>query len=304
MIYLKSEITYIKILNMKAVKLIGVFSIILIVVVGILQLTKSSTRNGEIIGEDDPLFEEIKENLTNDWQYMTKWDKNFYDKSVNMLDQNKKQLPESAYKSLMDHLNEIVCNKLDSIMMAEYNKENCNGIVISDNYNGLKYFLSKNTSNINNSDKRVKRLEECHKLYIDIQSFIKSPIALSPNFNIENGTWSDFSTYKENKIAKRNIFQKNKYYNYLENINWIKKGLSSIEENLDIAYISFQKVLVSSIKNAYSSVSYTDENLVKLRVVQSNYATMFGTDRLLQFVVNFQNEVERIKEDERIKLEQ
>lgn len=234
---------------MKTIKICGIFIAIVAVVVGILYFANggSSSNNGS--GGND-WTTHYKTKIDNKWKGIV-WDTKVYDDNINILNVAQKKL-KSGYSTLYEYNWNRAVTNLDSALMKEFTKTDCNRAIVEKWYNGVKYIAADNLAKDNPT---VTKLQKTYSLYCDILKLCNAPIAISPNFDVESDSWNHFSNYRKGKMDLVNSYKGSKYYKYIHKVKEINDGLNSIPGKLDRVEISFMGDLERQIEQAYSADS-------------------------------------------------
>lgn len=269
---------------MKALKLILIAVVVLGAVVGLLFLS-SGESSSEIKGDKNKQMEQLKGKIVQEWASTSEWDTNMLEKDLDMLKQYSKILGD-GYRTLVDLTGERACQRLDSVMMGEFAKSDCDPSKIETYGNGLDILLAKIPSYKN--DPKVQRMNGTLTLYRNIRKLSRSSMNLAPRFKFDNDSWANFSAHQQRVISERNTYRQSNYYQYISHLDDIKQGLAGVEGRLNAAKVQFKKDLASQIMKAYSP---KDAELnSRLKQVHSRYLReLGGNDDLNGFVQNYAN---------------
>ena len=234
---------------MKTIKICGIFIVIVAALVGILYFANggSSGNNGKGGGD---WTTHNKNKIDNKWKGVV-WDTKVYDDNVNILNVAQKKL-KSGYSTLYEYNWNRAVTNLDSALMEEFAKTDCNRATVEKWYSGVKYIAADNLAKENPT---VMKLQETYSLYCNILKLCNAPIVISPNFDVETGSWVYFSNYRKKKMILVNSYKDSKYYKNIHKVKKINDGLKSIPDKLDSVEISFMRDLERQIEQAYSADS-------------------------------------------------
>lgn len=265
---------------MKTVKLLLIAIVVVGAVAGLLLLSNGSSNTGSN-GRDDKLFDRLEAELSEQWNEAEEWDIELLDASLDRLYQNEDRLG-SGYQVLVDMVANDACNLLHESMMGEFARSACSKAKIEQYNKDLKYFLSKTTGYARHD--KVKKMQETYSLYNNILSLIQKSknTNVAPNFNFDNGTWSDFNAYQRGIINQRDSYRSNVYFEYLSNITELTTGLNQIQDNLAKAKTNFKNALAKQIIDAFNSREHSSEYYTKLSYLNRTFIETFGTQQDLR----------------------
>ncbi len=283
---------------MKYIKLILIIAVIAGLIYGAFCIIGPNLGTTKINPESPTLLNDLKKKVDNDWDNASAWNQAVYDKNISDANAYHKDLDKASvgnYTTLIDYINEKVCNKLVEFINTEFSKSNCSQSIISQMKGDFDYFVKKNGT-ITTSDSRISNAYKMISLYNNILTFGRKQFGLSPKFNINSGTWADFATYRENQLRIRDNFKKDGNFSSLSHITEIKTSLSSAENKLSDAHNRFGQKLSNEIISAYSSEPRTTSSQKQLLEVYKRYYRTGYNDgnKLSNFRKQFNIEVEEV----------
>lgn len=280
---------------MKYIKLILIIAVVAGLIYGAFCITGSNSGSTRIDPESPTLLDDLKKKVDNDWDNANAWNQDVYDKNISDANAYHKDLDKASagnYTTLINYINEKVCNKLIEYIDSEFAKSNCSQSKISQMKRDIDYFVKKNGT-INASDSRISNAYKKISLYNDILAFGRKTFGLSPEFNISSGNWTDFATYRENQLRIRDNFKKDGNFSSLSHITDIKTSLGSVENKLSDARNRFEQKLSNEIIYAYTSAPRTTSNQKQLQYVYNKYYESYNDgNKLSNFRKQFIKEVE------------
>lgn len=274
---------------MKALKLILIALVVAAVIGGLLLLTgKSSSQSGG--GRDNDLYNRLESELSEEWEQASDWNRQLFDQSLSTLNHNRRDLG-SGYQTLADMVSEYALDHLYNSTMAQYRRSDCTPAQAEQFNADLNHFLSK-TQGFAGSEK-VTTMQGTYKLYIDILALVDdSKKSVAAAFNFDSDTWTDFRSYEQRQLKRRDNCTGNIYYNYVSNIDDVRNGLSQVPANLAAAKSRFKDDLAGRIIRAYDGHEKTADLYDRLSYLSSSFTEQFGrNDRLTTYVRSYRDAV-------------
>lgn len=267
---------------MKALKLIAIAVVALGVIIGLLFLSGSGSST-TVTGDKSRLMEKMKSDLLTEWNASQEWSTDLFDNSLDKLKQNRHELGD-GYQTLVDLTGELACHRLDSLMMGEFAKSDCNHTQIEVYGNALDHLLAK-ISHFN-SNANVKKMQETMALYLSARSLAHRSLALAPNFKIETNEWRSFASHSSAIKKQCSDIKANPLWTNISNITEITNGLAQIDSRLQAAKGTFKTKLAHEIIDAYAQLEPHDTE--RLTQAHSRFLRELGGDNdLNQFVLNY-----------------
>ena len=260
---------------MKYIKLLLIVVILGGLIYGILQIINPSPNVIIINPQASKILNELKTNVDNDWDNASSWSKDTYETTISDIKTHKKELDTESvgnYETLMRYANEKVRDKLVEFVNDEFKKTNCSSQKIKELKDAIDYFI-KDNENVTAKDSKIATVYGKIGLYNQILAFGRKTFALSPGFNISNGSWNDIIAYRESQLKLRQNFKSNSYYSSISHINDVKNSLNSLENKLSKAQSNFEINLSKEIISAYKNVPRTESYFSKLHSV---YLKFYG----------------------------
>lgn len=269
---------------MKALKLILIAVVVLGAVIGLLFLSGGEA-SSEIKGDKSKQMTMLKEKINGEWDSTSDWDTSLLEGDLDMLKQYSQNLGD-GYRTLVDLTGERASHRLDSVMMDEFSKTDCDPYKIETYGNGLDILVAKIPSYRN--DAEVQKLMGILTLYRNIRKFSKRNLGITPRFKFENDSWVSFASHSQSIIKERNSYRQSDYYQYLAHIDDVKSGLDGVEGRLSQAKAHYKQGLAEQIMKAYTP---QDAQLAsRLNQVQGRFQKEFGAHGPLNsFVENYAN---------------
>jgi len=262
---------------MKALKLLGIFVIILAVVLGLLYLTGmvGPSQKG---GTDSDEFKSQSEAIDEEWRD-TNWDTSLYKRWYYRLNQDEETLGQDGLSILTDKLNEYAIPKLHAAMLEEFSKPDCNKATIDSLTIGLNMILEKSPERKDNI--QLIELLETKKLYEQALGMVSNG-----TFTFKTGwdgvdKWTPFSTHKSTLLRKRSDIQSNKYYKNIQNITMISEGLKKLEAKISKSLGSYRLQVENAIYSTYSK-SYKDSFVSAKQKFEKQFGKSDKLNRLLR----------------------
>lgn len=280
---------------MKYIKIILILLVFVGAIYGVFSLVNSGNGGSKIEAHSPELLSQLTKNVDNDWDNADSWDQKVYEKSLtnaNVYKNDLEKLKPGNYTTLLNYINEKVCNKLVEFANNEFAKTDCSTQKIAEYKSAMDYFMQKNGT-INSSDARISKLYAKIKLYNDIINFGKKQFALSPGFNIHTGEWNNFSLHEQTQRKNRDGYKSNPNYSSISHISNVKKSLDSVDGKLKSARNSFMINLSSTIISSYQNMARTQENFTRLNDVYKRYYNSYEDgDKLSNFRKQFRKQLE------------
>lgn len=269
---------------MKALKLILIAIVVLGAVVGLLFLS-SGESSSEIKGDKSKQMSMLKEKINGEWDSTSDWDTGLLERDLDMLKQYSQNLGD-GYRTLVDLTGERASHRLDSVMMGEFAKTDCDPNKIEVYGNGLDLLVAKIPSYKN--DVEVQKLMGILTLYRNIRKLSKRNLGITPRFKFENDSWVSFASHSQNIIKERNGYKQSDFFQYIAHIEDVKTGLAGVEGRLNSAKAQYKQGLATQIMDAYTP---KDAQLAsRLTQVQGRFQREFGNYAQLDiFVQNYAN---------------
>ena len=270
---------------MKALKLLLIALVVGGAIYGLLLLTRggSSSSAG---GEDAELYKELADELKDQWDNTSDWNRSLFDESLEKINHHKSELG-SKYNTLNDLVATKSIHYLYRDMMGEFAKTNCSKSVVDASADNLSYFLSRIDGY--NSNDSVKVMQGTHKLYTDILGLVaESKKNIAAKFDFETDMWNDYNAYERRLMKRHDDYKGNIYYPNVSHITDISNGLSQVPGNLAQVKSKFKDDLANKIISAYSAHEKNDTLRDRLADLNRNYIEMFGSQSTLRiYVINY-----------------
>ncbi|MBQ8462686.1 MAG: hypothetical protein IJ544_01030 [Prevotella sp.] len=267
---------------MKVLKLIAIAIVVLAAVVGLLFLSGGSGST-TITGDKGRLMEKMKGELLTEWNASQEWDTDLFDNSLDRLKQNRRELGD-GYQTLVDLTGELACHRLDSVMMAEWAKSDCDHTQIEVYGNALDHLLAKISHFNSNAD--VNKMKATMDLYRKARSLSSRNLSLAPRFNAETDQWTSFASHSSAIKRQCSDIKQSPYWANISNITEITSGLAQIDSRLQAAKGAYKTRLAREIIAAYEPLEPHETD--RLAQVHSRFLRELGGDNdLNKFVQNY-----------------
>ena len=272
---------------MKAIKLFLIAVVVVGAIYGLLMLVDGSSRSDSDDGPDkERLFNRLQTEIDENWQDRHSWDASLFEADIDKLQQNKRKLKSRSYNTLLDQLAAYASDLLHQDMMAEFGRPACDSAKIEAYHRDLDYFLSKTTGYDN--DEEIQTMQQTYSLFNSIMTAASKRYGVEPNFNYENGTWTDFNGYRNRILGERDGYQRNRYFGHIQNAQIVTSALEQITNRMETAKTQFKNKLAQQIISAYREHPKTEESSGTLGSVHSQFLSQFGRQNdLYQFVLNY-----------------
>ena len=272
---------------MKAIKLFLIAVVVLGAIYGLLMLVGGGNSMDSDDGPDkERLFNRLQTEIDENWQDRHSWDASQFEADIDKLQQNKRKLKNRTYNTLLDQLAAYASDLLYQDMMAEFASPACDSAKIETYHRDLDYFLRKTTGYDN--DENIQTMQQTYRLFKDIITASSKRYGVEPNFNYENGTWTDFNGYRSRILSERDGYRGNRYFGYIQDAQIVISALDHIAERMESAKTQFKNRLAQQIISAYQNHPKTEESSSMLGSVHSQFLSQFGRQNdLYQFVLNY-----------------
>lgn len=275
---------------MKALKLIITFVVILGGVVLAAYLAGGGPGIGISIGEQSD-YDVLKNKISKNWTEKGDWDKETFDKNMQLINQSKNDLDGSAQTLYDQNYNEAVKIINDKII-AQWASAGCSHSVVDKYYGAITTIGSKEQYKKRvASDANIAKIRKIYSVYKNALALSTKSLGSSPGFN--GSSWNSYDVYCSKIRSQRNsILNDNTYKTYLKNITSIKSGLNSIDNKLASGRTAFYNKLAAEIKAYYESKERSYPNLNSLRSVRDKFKLESGSSALDSYEAQFADEIE------------
>jgi len=274
--------------NMKAVKLVFTFFLILSGVIGAFYFF--TNRGGcTLPPPPDTTYETFRKQLEKDWEQAGDWNEQLFMSHCDLVQQLSSQYETATLNDLNTKTaTEVVFKKI----FDEWNSPSCAKSVVEKYNNAIKVIESKDDNA--KTDPNVKKIKKVYATYISAYSLAHQSIGLSPHFDGSN--WNSYSNYSSTMRGKMSsMLENSNYKEYLSNIVDIKNGLNAIPDKLSNGRSRFYGELANRIINYYSQTTSSERirsELNDLRNAISKYEGEYSSNsRLSSFARDYANDV-------------
>lgn len=277
---------------MKALKLFGIFILILGCVIGILHISSDSDDHGTGTVEDSGDAQKIQSEIETYWNNASAWKPEDFEAQYNKIKQCEgvRWIDEIDSNNLTELLYALVVSRMETLQIAEYHKSECNETIIRTLMDGVNAVCKKQPVYQNNPV--VKELKDCHHLYTEMLTFAYSKFDLDCNLvEVSADTlfhrWSSYKDYATKMKEKAQSFRvHNLYIKYLNNITILKDGIDSgkVEKKLAEGQRSYADRLAKEIVESFSNIDESDiseKTYNDFEKDYKNYNAEFGKNNLM-----------------------
>lgn len=256
---------------MKALKLGGIFVLVLVVFVGIFFLIPSGD-SGKLPPVAENLYETYRQQFTNDWEQAGDWNEVLFKGNYDMVQQLSTQYGGDKIDALRQLNTRSAVEVVKKKVFDEWATPTCHKSVI-DQYVGAVNTVKKTDATAEQNDD-VKKILSVNSTYSSAYSLAHKGIGLSPHF--DGSGWQSYANYAQSiKNQKAAIVRNNNYTQYLSDITDIKNGLNAIDSKLQKGRTSYYQSLAQSIISYYRNKERTTENLNSLRSMRNRYESEY-----------------------------
>lgn len=275
---------------MKALKLFGIFILILGCVIGILHISSDSDDHGSGTVEDSGDAQKIQSEIETYWNNASAWKPEDFEAQYNKIKQCEGVgwIDEVDSNNLTELLYALVVSRMETLQIAEYHKSECNETIIRKLMDGVNAVCKKQPVYQNNPV--VKELKDCHHLYTEMLTFAHSKFDLDCNLIEDSDTlhfhrWSSYKDYATEMKGKALTFRgHNLYIKYLSNITILKVGIDSgkVEKKLAEGERAYANLLAKEIVESFSNIDEkTYDDFTKDYKNYNNEFGKFGKNDLM-----------------------
>ena len=287
---------------MKALKLMGVFVLIVGIIAGAIYLPNLIDRlDSDRVETDDVTLKTLVDNIDKEWEIEQRWNKDLYKSHRNLISQYKSDLSEDASKLALDGLDIKASKILWSEIKKEFAKRDCSYKKVLTLQDGANYVKKKSTAP--NAD--MDELQKSVSTYRTIYYFAKSAHKCNVKFdgdrwstdvkkNRKSAEYKSFAEYERDILSYRENHINNIYYKkYLNGITELKNGLNekNVKDKLAKARESFYNDLTNLIISYYEQVERTSENWERLKNCKVSNEMGYTPENLRSFMKEFKNSV-------------
>ncbi len=256
---------------MKALKLAGIFVLVLAVFIGIFFLT-SNGDSGKLPPVAENLYETYRQQFTNDWEQAGDWNETLFKGNYDMVQQLSTQYGGDKIDALRQLNTRSAVELVKKKVFDEWASPTCRKAVV-DKYVGAVNIVKKTDATAEQNDD-VKKILSVNSTYSSAYSLAHKGIGLSPRF--DGSGWQSYVSYAQSiKNQKAAILRNSNYTEYLSNITDIKNGLNAIDGKLQKGRASYYQSLAQSIISYYRNKEHTPDNLNSLRSVRNRYESEY-----------------------------
>lgn len=228
------------------------------------------------------------------------WDNAKFDKILSNIENSKKSLTDTEYRTLMHDLDNTALRRLDAMLMTEYAKQNCSANVIKSLYNSVQHIPAKmgNIAKTLDDDKIIDRHANIYTIY----SFVLSSHGAAANFSFANSTWTNFETHANGVKSKAQTYRGGTIFrDFLSDKPVFINGLSNnaINSKLNTARAKHDNNVFAAIKAAYNAQPVTTVNRDKLNTVFEKFQREFpSSDVYNSFLAYYMDYCDKLYEQQ------
>lgn len=279
---------------MKVIKLAAIF---LLIVGGVFlalnwgSLFGSSSESEDFVEEDLIDISEKCDEIRKAWASQTEWSDELYKSQREDIDQSKSMgmFSREGYNTVNNCLRETSTNKACDSYMSALHATNFSDAALQKSYKGV---VAIKTYEKLNEEPRVKAIEQLHKLYTNISSFVKSSHIITPRFDTNTADWVSFSSAQNGILVKAKAYRENTLFKEMANVPGFKSGLSEdyLKKQTNPQRKGFYQKLSSQIIDYFNSVDPTPDKVNLLNQIYKNFTYQesdYGVDELAMLKVNY-----------------
>lgn len=217
--------------------------------------------------------ERMGNEIAQQWSARSGWDNDLYQAQMTKIAQSYSAnlIDRTARKTLYDRVNREAYSKATEAMDREFSRNNCDASILADNYAGITTIAEREPSIV--EIPQVATALATYSLYRRAISFIKSPIGLTPHFDIEAVDWTPrFEPYAIRINNQKQALTSDRLFSRISHINDIRRiheTSSRIDEARTRYYASLSQAVASAFDNALSPDSDNSDLRMKLQELRS-----------------------------------
>lgn len=260
---------------MKILKLFAVIVVVAGAIYGLTLIPDIGEETDPVIHVDRYAYDTIQQQIDGLKSAQT-WDNAKFDKILSNIENSKKSLTDTEYRTLMHDLDNTALRRLDAMLMTEYAKQNCSYNVINSLYSSVQHIPTTmgDIAKTLDDDKIIDRHANIYTIY----KFVLSSHAAAANFNFAKSTWNNFEAHANSvRNTARNYLGGPIFRDFLRGKDVFTKGLdnSTINSKLNKARAKHDNNVFADIKRAYNAQPFTIENRDKLNTVFEKFQREF-----------------------------
>ncbi|MBO5972477.1 MAG: hypothetical protein J6Q07_05670 [Alistipes sp.] len=285
---------------MKILKLFAVIVVVAGAIYGLIQLPDREEETGPVIHVDHYTYDAIQQQIDGLKSAQT-WDNAKFDKILSNIENSKKSLTDTEYRTLMHDLDNTALRRLDAMLMTEYAKQNCSANVINSLYSSVQHItttMGRDIAKTLDDDKIIDRHANIYTIYY----FVLSSYDATANFIFANSTWNNFESHANSvRNEARNYRGRPIFSDFLSDKPVFINGLDdrTINSKLNKARAKHDNNVFAAIKAAYNAQPFTIVNRDKLNTVFEKFQREFpSSDVNNSFVTYFMEYCEKVEEQQ------
>lgn len=226
----------------------------------------------------------LQSEIEDSWRNSKAWNKELYDDNKTTIDMyaTQKKLRINESEVLKESNRNSALELVDSILMKEYGKADCNHTVITANYEGITYLGNDGCTHAD-----IAKHKSYYSTYTKIRGFIRRSAYLDVVYDTENGTWNSFDRHAASFISERDSYlNSSNYKSVLSGISELKNGLAGVDEKVKTQRQKFYSTLLNEIISHHQTLTRADENLSSLIKIQESFNRETGDYSVLRAKMN------------------
>lgn len=273
---------------MKAIKIFGVFILILSGVVGVFYLVHGKNFK-PMPSISNTTYQSYREQIERDWELAGDWNEQLFLSHRDLL----RQLSVQYETTTLNDLNtKTAIEIIQKRIFEEWSSPSCSKVTVDKYNNAIKVVESQDNSA--KDDPNVQMIKRVYDVYSAAYGLSHQRVGLSPHY--DGSKWNSYSAYSSSMTNKRNsILSNSDYKEYLTNIVDIKHGLEDLPGKLANGRKLFSEELAGSIISYYSQNAPSarcQSGLNELRKTISKYEGEYSSNSHLNtFAKSYANDV-------------
>ena len=269
---------------MKALKLAGLFVVVLAVFIGVFLLIPNG-ENSKLPPVSANLYETYRQQITSEWEQAGDWQESLFKQNHDLVQQLSTKYTGEKIDALRQLNSRSAIEVVKKKVFEEWASPTCKKATVDQYVRGVNTIIK--TDPAVKSDNDVKQILDVNNTYVAAYNLAHKGVGLKPSFN--GDSWQSYDSYAQSlKKQKADIMHRSNYTQYLSNITDIKNGLNAIDSKLKQGRTTYYKSLASAIIDYFRHVERNTENLNKLRSARNRYENEYqANSNLTEFTREF-----------------
>lgn len=282
---------------MKSLKLVLVFIVILVGVIGVLYLINNPDDRHDTPLLDSDVNRKVKEIIDGNWDEVSDWDVEVFNRMELTIRQYAKQ--DGANESLlMDYNVKEAIRIVNEHIFNEWESTDCHETVIKKYIKAIETIVNKHSAEAENS--QIITIKRVNAAYREAIKIAHHPCNYEPEF--DGNDWQSYSNYQQHiERNKNDVLGNADYKQYLSNIADIKNGIADVPNRLQKGKERFYSRLSDEIIDYFGAIASNDRTraqLTDLRNIRNRFEKEYqSADKLSVFSMKFKDDVERNEAD-------